>query len=101
MCIRDRENTAQPGHLPEPYPAKYRKEDKKLRTVLVPNISAPVSTLLTAPVSYTHLDVYKRQGQTHAGKGIPLILFQLLQNFFHNVHSSWLLVFRDALSSSV
>ena len=42
------ENTAQPGHLPEPYPAKYRKEDKKLRTVLVPNISAPVSTLLTA-----------------------------------------------------
>ena len=27
---------------------KYRKEDRKLRTVLVPNISAPVSTLLTA-----------------------------------------------------
>ena len=27
---------------------KYRKEDKRLRTVLVPNISAPVSTLLTA-----------------------------------------------------
>ena len=39
MCIRDR---------PEPYAVKYRKEDRKLRTVLVPNISAPVSTLLTA-----------------------------------------------------
>ena len=34
--------------LPEPYAVKYRKEDKRLRTVLVPNISAPVSTLLTA-----------------------------------------------------
>ena len=34
--------------LPEPYAVKYRKEDRKLRTVLVPNISAPVSTLLTA-----------------------------------------------------
>ena len=34
--------------LPEPYPVKYRREDRKLRTVLVPNISAPVSTLLTA-----------------------------------------------------
>ena len=34
--------------LPEPYPVKYRQEDKQLRTVLVPNISSPVSTLLTA-----------------------------------------------------
>ena len=34
--------------LPEPYAVKYRKEDRKSRTVLVPNISAPVSTLLTA-----------------------------------------------------
>ena len=34
--------------LPEPYAVKYREEDRKLRTVLVPNISAPVSTLLTA-----------------------------------------------------
>ena len=39
---------AQPVWLQEPYPVKYRKEDKQLRTVLVPNISAPVSTLLTA-----------------------------------------------------
>lgn len=39
---------AQPVRLQEPYPVKYRKEDKQLRTVLVPNISAPVSTLLTA-----------------------------------------------------
>ena len=34
--------------LPEPYAVKYWREDKRLRTVLVPNISAPVSTLLTA-----------------------------------------------------
>ena len=34
--------------LPKPTAVKYRKEDRKLRTVLVPNISAPVSTLLTA-----------------------------------------------------
>ena len=42
------DGAVQPGQLPEPYPVKYRKEDRKLRTVLVPNISAPVSTLLTA-----------------------------------------------------
>ncbi len=42
------EKAAQPDHLPEPYPVKYRKADRKLRTVLVPNISAPVSTLLSA-----------------------------------------------------
>lgn len=42
------EKTAQPDRLPEPYPVKYRKADRKLRTVLVPNISAPVSTLLSA-----------------------------------------------------
>ena len=42
------EQAVAPAHLPEPYPAKYRPEDRKLRTVLVPNISAPVSTLLTA-----------------------------------------------------
>ena len=40
--------TALSRPLPEPYAVKYRKEDRKLRTVLVPNISAPVSTLLTA-----------------------------------------------------
>ena len=40
--------TAARRALPEPYAVKYRKEDRKLRTVLVPNISAPVSTLLTA-----------------------------------------------------
>ena len=33
--------------VPEPYPVKYRKADKRLRTLLVPNISAPVTTLLT------------------------------------------------------
>ena len=42
------EKAARPDHLPEPYPVKYRKADRKLRTVLVPNISAPVSTLLSA-----------------------------------------------------
>ena len=42
------EKTARPDRLPEPYPVKYRKADRKLRTVLVPNISAPVSTLLSA-----------------------------------------------------
>ena len=42
------EKAAQPDRLPEPYPVKYRKADRKLRTVLVPNISAPVSTLLSA-----------------------------------------------------
>ena len=42
------EKAAQPAHLPEPYPVNYRKADRKLRTVLVPNISAPVSTLLSA-----------------------------------------------------
>ena len=40
--------TALSRPLPEPYEVKYRKADKQLRTVLVPNISAPVSTLLTA-----------------------------------------------------
>ena len=34
--------------LPAPYAMQYRKADKRLRTVLVPNISAPVSTLLAA-----------------------------------------------------
>lgn len=42
------EKAARPDRLPEPYPVKYRKADRKLRTVLVPNISAPVSTLLSA-----------------------------------------------------
>ena len=39
--------TAVPA-LPDPYPVKYRREDKRLRTVLVPNISAPVAKLLAA-----------------------------------------------------
>ena len=45
---RNRQQDAPPPvfRLPEPYPAKYRKRDKQMRTLLVPNISAPVSTLL-------------------------------------------------------
>ena len=43
-----RTKTQAPASLPEPYPVKYQKADKRLRTVLVPNISAPVSVLLTA-----------------------------------------------------
>ena len=51
--VQLRRSLQQPGsppefHMPEPYPVKYRKRDRKLRVVLVPNISAPVSTLLTA-----------------------------------------------------
>lgn len=45
---RSAQAKVRPISLPEPYPVKYRKTDKKLRTVLVPNISAPVSTLLSA-----------------------------------------------------
>lgn len=33
--------------LPEPYEPKYRKEDKKKRTLLIPNISAPAMTILS------------------------------------------------------
>ena len=45
---RAAETERTPERLPEPYPVKYRREDRRLRTVLVPNISAPVSTLLAA-----------------------------------------------------
>ena len=43
------DGAVQPGQLPEPYPVKYRKEDRKLRTVLVPqHLRRPLSTLADA-----------------------------------------------------
>ena len=47
-CAALPRRSRRPAACRSPYAVKYRKEDRKLRTVLVPNISAPVSTLLTA-----------------------------------------------------
>jgi len=40
-----------PRFLPDAYPAKFRKKDKKLRTLLLPNLSVPASKLLSAILS--------------------------------------------------
>ncbi|MDR2162640.1 MAG: acyl-CoA dehydratase activase [Clostridiales Family XIII bacterium] len=43
---REKGHSPQARRLSDPYSVKYRKEHKRLRTLLVPNISGPVSTLL-------------------------------------------------------
>ena len=47
MCIRDRSKTDPDG---------FADEDR-------PKLADPMSMVITEAVSYTHLDVYKRQGQ--------------------------------------
>ncbi|MCD8019880.1 MAG: acyl-CoA dehydratase activase-related protein [Clostridiales bacterium] len=43
--------------LPQPSPAKFYKKDMKIRTLLIPNISAEVSTLLDGILEKEHLKV--------------------------------------------
>ena len=66
-----------PCELPQPSPVKFYKKDKKIRTLLIPNISAEVSTLLCA--------ILEKQG--FIPKSIPVgktEQIQLGKKYVHN-----------------
>ena len=65
MCIRDRENAGQTSATDE-----YNRMDMcMLAPTLVENAGLPLTPYYQYPVSYTHLDVYKRQTLVYGALG--------------------------------
>ena len=68
MCIRDRENGDQLGVMSAREALKLAEEAELDLVKIAPTAKPPVCKIIDygkyryEPVSYTHLDVYKRQG---------------------------------------